>query len=772
MLIPGRKYTVGRKDCHILILEDQSISRCHAELIVPSCGEQEEGMQGSPGTLMLRDLSKFGTLVNGCKLEKRNIDVSLKDGDRIKFGSSPASKVFELESAPLVVCCSGMSPTEKNTVSETVGRLGGTLEQSWSKQCVMLVMNRLTVTQKVVSALACCRPVVTAQWLTALADTSSNNKPLPDYRSYLPPIVDRNANNKDSDFHVNVSRKKLFSGKIFYFLSKSQLGTYELCITMCGGRCSLVSPSSEEMDKISIDKNCLFVSMEDRMMDKLPPSERERVLQLYDKLERKDNRRIHDTEVVRAVLHCSVDLYCNPASQTVPHGSPLPPPSLSQASQQMSQFSLDKTGAIGQPVMSSTQLHSQISLLEGRRNLSLDVSASHASQHVDHSTKSPPAPAAPSQVKRDPTSAVKKERKSSVSTDVNSSLSSTLKERRHLLAPDSLPSLPTGTETSASFVISLFPPKRKRSVSEAASSHEISEPSSKKVHLTGKKHEGQHEPELQHPSREDVDKKPVSHGSKEDFCTSTPSTKYSRRDTPDIADVSQGSRNYHVQPNLAGISANSQPSDPSEYSLPTGDQLSSQSAFRRPRRFVEPSRFRSPSSYISTRKTSKAFYHPPVTTDDNVSKILLYLRSQDSQSQTSQVGAAGSYLEEGSRENAEDEDRMAYIMPTQQCSIQPLLAKRQQPSASNTQSSGSAKNYKKFRKVQPLGENWVNRTIITNHQMQCYQKSTCDSFPIDQMELEMEADGRGTNVEEEGSQDIPDSNPFKFISKRKTAKKP
>ena len=52
-------------------------------------------MQGSPGTLMLRDLSKFGTLVNGCKLEKRNIDVSLKDGDRIKFGSSPASKVFE-----------------------------------------------------------------------------------------------------------------------------------------------------------------------------------------------------------------------------------------------------------------------------------------------------------------------------------------------------------------------------------------------------------------------------------------------------------------------------------------------------------------------------------------------------------------------------------------------------------------------------------------------------------------------------------------------------
>ena len=34
-------------------------------------------------------------------------------------------------------------------MSETVGRLGGTLEQSWSKQCVMLVMNRLTVTQKV-----------------------------------------------------------------------------------------------------------------------------------------------------------------------------------------------------------------------------------------------------------------------------------------------------------------------------------------------------------------------------------------------------------------------------------------------------------------------------------------------------------------------------------------------------------------------------------------------------------------------------------------------
>ena len=74
-----------------MILEDQSISRCHAELVVSSTNTNQEETSSS---VVLRDLSKFGTLVNGCKLEK-NSGVSLKSGDVIKFGSTPSSKVFE-----------------------------------------------------------------------------------------------------------------------------------------------------------------------------------------------------------------------------------------------------------------------------------------------------------------------------------------------------------------------------------------------------------------------------------------------------------------------------------------------------------------------------------------------------------------------------------------------------------------------------------------------------------------------------------------------------
>ena len=78
-------------DCHIVILEDQSISRCHAELVVSSTDTNREE---TPSSVLLRDLSKFGTLVNGCKLEK-NSEVSLKSRDEIKFGSTQSSKVFE-----------------------------------------------------------------------------------------------------------------------------------------------------------------------------------------------------------------------------------------------------------------------------------------------------------------------------------------------------------------------------------------------------------------------------------------------------------------------------------------------------------------------------------------------------------------------------------------------------------------------------------------------------------------------------------------------------
>ena len=60
---PARRYTVGRKECTVIISDDASISRVHAEIAVRP-----------DGAARLRDLSKFGTKVDGRRVDKTAAD--------------------------------------------------------------------------------------------------------------------------------------------------------------------------------------------------------------------------------------------------------------------------------------------------------------------------------------------------------------------------------------------------------------------------------------------------------------------------------------------------------------------------------------------------------------------------------------------------------------------------------------------------------------------------------------------------------------------------
>ncbi|KAM6282430.1 nibrin isoform 2-T3 [Porphyrio hochstetteri] len=82
-LLSGTEYVVGRKNCAILIQDDQSISRSHAVLTV-SHPETTPSQSLSVPVLTVKDTSKYGTFVNGSKLNGSS--VSLQSGDRINFG--------------------------------------------------------------------------------------------------------------------------------------------------------------------------------------------------------------------------------------------------------------------------------------------------------------------------------------------------------------------------------------------------------------------------------------------------------------------------------------------------------------------------------------------------------------------------------------------------------------------------------------------------------------------------------------------------------------
>lgn len=83
---------------------DQSISRSHAKLTVsgPPITGGTTPTAALP-TVTLNDLSKFGTRVNGCKLERNGSGlavVELKSGQELKFGGTPTSAVFRYTFAP------------------------------------------------------------------------------------------------------------------------------------------------------------------------------------------------------------------------------------------------------------------------------------------------------------------------------------------------------------------------------------------------------------------------------------------------------------------------------------------------------------------------------------------------------------------------------------------------------------------------------------------------------------------------------------------------
>ncbi|KAG2465017.1 NBN protein, partial [Polypterus senegalus] len=81
-ILPDQEYVVGRKNCAILLQNDQSISRAHAVLSVSSPTSSQSIPSSS---LILKDNSKYGTFLNDERLPSDS-PRSLQPGDRITFG--------------------------------------------------------------------------------------------------------------------------------------------------------------------------------------------------------------------------------------------------------------------------------------------------------------------------------------------------------------------------------------------------------------------------------------------------------------------------------------------------------------------------------------------------------------------------------------------------------------------------------------------------------------------------------------------------------------
>ncbi|NWY25369.1 NBN protein, partial [Pheucticus melanocephalus] len=319
-LLSGVEYVVGRRNCTILIQDDQSISRSHAVLTV-SQPETSPSQSLSVPVLTVRDTSKYGTFVNGSKLN--GASVSLQSGDRINFGVFESK--FRVEYEPLVVCSSCLDVAQKNALNQAIQQLGGLVVNEWTKECTHLVMVSVKVTVKTICALICARPIIKPEFFSELIRAVQSRQQLPNHVSFYPPVDEPSIGSENLDLSEHHERKKIFSGKTFVFLTAKQHKKLGPAVVLGGGEVMLMTEGRKEMPLLLSPEVCVVdvglansqISGSDSMTNWTDS--------ILTDLESKNFRAIPEAEIGLAVIFMSTEKYCNPqkqpASKAVPESS-------------------------------------------------------------------------------------------------------------------------------------------------------------------------------------------------------------------------------------------------------------------------------------------------------------------------------------------------------------------------------------------------------------------------------------------------------------------
>ncbi|XP_009695886.1 PREDICTED: nibrin, partial [Cariama cristata] len=309
-LLSGTEYVVGRKNCAILIQDDQSISRSHAVLTV-SRPETTPSQSLSVPVLTVRDTSKYGTFVNGSKLN--GTSVSLQSGDRLNFGVFESK--FRVEYEPLVVCSSCLDVAQKTALNQAIQQLGGLVVNEWTKECTHLVMVSVKVTVKTICALICGRPIIKPEFFVELIKAIQSRQQLPNHESFYPPVDEPSIGTEKLDLSEHHERKKIFSGKTFVFLTAKQHKKLGPAVTLGGGEAKLMTEGRKETSLLVSPEVCVVDVGFTNSQISVSDSMRNWTDSILTVLQSKDLRTIPEAEIGLAVIFMSTEKYCNPQKQ-------------------------------------------------------------------------------------------------------------------------------------------------------------------------------------------------------------------------------------------------------------------------------------------------------------------------------------------------------------------------------------------------------------------------------------------------------------------------
>lgn len=327
-LLAGVEYIVGRKNCAILIENDQSISRNHAVLRVNFPVTSLSQTDEIP-TLTIKDNSKYGTFINEEKMQN-GLSSTLKTGDRVTFGVFESK--FRVEYEPLVVCSSCLDVSGKTVLNQAILQLGGLTANSWTEECTHLAMSSVKVTIKTICALICGRPIVKPEYFSEFLKAVESKKQPPEIESFYPPIDEPAIGSKSVDLSGRCERKQIFKGKTFVFLNAKQHKKLGSAVVFGGGEARLMAEGGEEEQSFfSAPGTCVVdVGITNTQLI-ITDSQRKWIHLIMDILQRHGLRPIPEAEIGLAVIFMTTESYCNPQGQPCTElKTATPGPSLSQ----------------------------------------------------------------------------------------------------------------------------------------------------------------------------------------------------------------------------------------------------------------------------------------------------------------------------------------------------------------------------------------------------------------------------------------------------------
>ncbi|XP_056142395.1 nibrin isoform X2 [Lampris incognitus] len=304
-LLPGKEYVVGRKNCDILLPNDQSISRDHARLTV------------ADQTLTLKDSSKYGTCVNNQRLAD-NQPLKLNSGDNVIFGVFQSK--FRVDFEKVVVCSSCLDNDAKVLLSQALLPLGGKLVNAWTQECTHLVMPSVKVTIKTICALLCCRPIIKLEFFTELSKAMQQKSLPPKAENFIPEIDEPTLNKEEVDLRAKPMRKRLFTGKTFLFLSTKQLKRLSIAVSFGGGRSQLLEEGSLPRSLLESPQSCVVDIATANSQILHPPSTAAWANSVRMILQEKGLRFITESEIGLAAIYSSCETFCNPSNPLTDSG--------------------------------------------------------------------------------------------------------------------------------------------------------------------------------------------------------------------------------------------------------------------------------------------------------------------------------------------------------------------------------------------------------------------------------------------------------------------